>query len=62
MEMRTNRTKHIEIRYFFVRDLINAASIRLEYCPNENMVADVLTKPLNRMLHGRFVQGLGMLK
>jgi len=40
------RTKHIDIRYHFIRWVIDNGSIRLIYCPTEDMIADTLTKPL----------------
>ena len=39
------RTKHINIRYFFVHDRVDKKELELEHCPNEEMWADVLTKP-----------------
>ena len=41
------RTKHIDIKYHFVRDLVEAKRIKLIYCASENMVADMLTKGLS---------------
>jgi transposase InsO family protein len=40
------RTKHIDIRYHFIRERIEQGVIKVEYCPTESMVADALTKPL----------------
>jgi hypothetical protein len=40
------RTKHIDIRYHFIRWVIQNGSIRLIYCPTEDMLADTLTKAL----------------
>jgi len=39
-------SKHINVRYFFIKDRIDNGEIILEYVPTEEMVADVLTKPL----------------
>jgi hypothetical protein len=42
------RTKHIEIRYHFIRDCVEAGSIDVQYvCTNEQL-ADILTKALSR--------------
>jgi len=38
------RTKHIDIKYHFIRNLIEAGRIELSYCATENMVADTFTK------------------
>jgi hypothetical protein len=40
------RTRHVAIRYFFVKDRIDAREIEIEYMPTGDMRADVLTKPL----------------
>lgn len=41
-----NRTKHIDVRYHFVKDMVDKRIIELKYCPTENNVADIFTKPL----------------
>jgi KUP system potassium uptake protein len=40
------RTRHFNIRYFFVTDLIQRKECKLEYCPTDEMIADYFTKPL----------------
>jgi hypothetical protein len=40
------RTRHIAIRYFFLKDRIGSGEVRVEYCPTDAMVADSLTKPM----------------
>jgi hypothetical protein len=40
------RTKHINIRYFFVKDRVEAGELVIKYAPTEEMLADLLTKPL----------------
>jgi hypothetical protein len=42
----SKRTRHINIRYFFVSDRIANNEMSVEYCPTGNMVADFFTKPL----------------
>ena len=38
------RTKHINIKFHFIREQVNADTIRIQYCPIEDMLADFLTK------------------
>lgn len=45
------RTKHIDIRYHYVREALQEGVISLSYCPTDKMIADLLTKGLPR---GRF--------
>jgi hypothetical protein len=40
------RTRHVKIRYFFIKERIDEGELKIEYLPTEQMVADVLTKPL----------------
>lgn len=40
------RTRHINIRYFFVADRVKSGEVSIHYCPTETMLADYLTKPL----------------
>ena len=40
------RTKHVDIKYKFVRDCIDKGLVQLEYCCTELMLADFLTKGL----------------
>ena len=42
----SKRTKHINIRNFFVKDCIDANKVQVEWCPTKLMVADFMTKPL----------------
>jgi hypothetical protein len=39
-------SRHINIRYFFVKDRIERGELQLEYKPTSEMAADILTKPL----------------
>ena len=50
MASSSRRTRHINIRYFFVTDRIKAKEIRVEYCPSKELVADFFTKPLQGQL------------
>ena len=45
------RTRHVNIRYFFVHDRINSGEVAVEYLSTDEMLADLLTKPLQG---GRF--------
>ena len=42
------RTKHIDVKYHFIRERVEDATIELQYCPTELMSADLLTKALTR--------------
>ena len=40
------RSKHIDIRYHFIRWIVSEGKIALEYCPTGEMAADIFTKAL----------------
>ena len=42
----SQRTRHINIRYFFVKDRIESKEIDVVYMNTDEMIADMLTKPL----------------
>ena len=39
-------TRHIQIRYFWVKERVDKGEVRIEYLRSEDMYANVLTKPL----------------
>jgi hypothetical protein len=41
-----DRSKHIDIKYHFVRDHLQKGTISMEHLPSSMMTADILTKPL----------------
>ena len=42
----SSRTRHINIRFFFVKDRVDAKELQLQHMPTDEMIADILTKPL----------------
>jgi hypothetical protein len=39
----TKRTKHLHLRYFYIKDKIDAGEVHVEHCPTDQMVADFFT-------------------
>jgi hypothetical protein len=44
------RTRHLNIRYYFITDRISKQELTVEYCPTKEMLADFFTKPLQGSL------------
>ena len=40
------RSKHISIRYFFIKDRVQEGELSINWCPSEDMIGDYFTKPL----------------
>jgi hypothetical protein len=49
-----DNSKHIEIRYHYIHDMVQRGDINLQYVGTNEQVADVLTKPLSRVNFDHF--------
>ena len=56
-----DRSKHIDIRYHFLRDCVQRGTIRLEYIQTDELVVDIFTKALCRQSFVKFRDKLGLL-
>ena len=54
------RSKHIDIRFHFLRDLTKDGTVELVYCSTQNQIADIMTKPLKLEVFEALREGLGM--
>ena len=50
----SKRTKHIDMRYFFITDRIEKKEVSVEYCPTGEMIGDFFTKPLQGAIFRKF--------
>ena len=57
----SNRTKHIDICYHFIRSHVEDKHIEVQFLLTDEMIADILTKNLGRAKHEYFVKKLGMV-
>src|SRR5215207_5010518 len=55
-----NRTKHIDVKWHFIRAYVDNGTIKITYLPTANMVADILTKVLPRERHWQHATSMGM--
>ena len=50
----SKRTKHIKVKYFFVKDKVDQGEITIEHCPTEQMWTDINTKPKQGLVFRAF--------
>lgn len=55
------RTKHIDVRYHFIREKFRDGVFQLEYVHTSNQLADIFTKPLNLEILKRFHELIGII-
>eukprot|EP00253_Pinus_taeda_P015265 PITA_15265 len=57
-----DRSKHIEIKYHFIRDYVQKGAVKLKYIPTDEQVADILTKALSWGKHVYFRDKMGVVR
>eukprot|EP00253_Pinus_taeda_P036434 PITA_36434 len=57
-----DRSKHIGIKYHFIRDYVQKGAVNLEYIPTDEQVADILTKALPQGKHVYFRDKMGVVR
>ncbi len=55
------RSKHIATNHHFVREQVSAGTVRLEYCPPEDMLPYMLTKGLSCSIFGKLREWAGFV-
>ena len=57
-----DKSKHIEIWYFYIRDMVQKGAIKHNYVSTDEQVADVLTNPLSWVKFEYFHDKLGVVQ
>ena len=57
-----NRSKHIDIRYHFIWDMLQRSAVRLDHIETDEQVTDILTKPLGKVRFLTFREKLGIVE
>ena len=55
-----DRSKHIDVRYHFIRDCVEEGLVKLEYVETAPQLGDILTKPLGRLRHRELMIKVGV--
>ena len=56
-----DKSKHIEIKYYYIKDMVQKGLVKLQHVVTDEQIADVLTKPLARVKFEYFREKLGVL-
>jgi hypothetical protein len=56
-----SKTKHIPIKYHFLREQVNDKIVKLEYVPTKEQIADIFTKPLPRDTFEYLIKKMGVI-
>jgi hypothetical protein len=54
------RTKHVDLRWHWIRELVNDGLIKITNCTNPQQTADIMTKPLPRPKFNQHVNEIGL--
>lgn len=60
-DRKSKRSKHIDTRVHYTKDLVEKGVVTLQYCSTEKMAADILTKPLSSVKQQRFAITMGLV-
>ena len=55
------KTKHIAIKYHYLRELVLDKEVRMEYVNTKEQIADIFTKPLPKYVHEYLRGKLGVI-
>ena len=56
-----DKSKHIEIKYHYIKDMVQRGAMKLQYVATNEQIDDVLIKPLARVKFEYFREKLGVL-
>ena len=56
-----DKSKHIEIKYQYIRDMVEKGAVKLHYIAMDEQITYILTKPLSRVKLEYFRDKLGVV-
>jgi hypothetical protein len=57
-----DRSKQIEIKYHFIRDMVQKGAVKLQYISTNEQIVDILTKPLVKGMFVYFRDKVGVVE
>ena len=55
-----DKSKHFEIKYHYIRDMVQRGAMKLQYVATDEQIVDLLTKPLAKVKFEYFREKLGV--
>lgn len=55
------KSKHIDVKFHFLRNLVNEGTVKLNYCNTQNQIADIMIKPLKKIQFIKLREMLGLM-
>ena len=59
-ESSSKRTRHINMRYFYIKEKVDNKDIEMQYCPTDEMLGDHMSKPLQGKKFRAFNKAMGI--
>jgi hypothetical protein len=57
-----DRSKHIDLRFHFIRECVEKKQILVEFTRTESQLADIVTKPLGRVKFQEMRERIGVIQ
>ena len=57
-----DKSNHIEIRFHYIKEMVQRLAVKVQYVPTDEQIVDVLTKPLAREKFEYFRERLGVIQ
>jgi hypothetical protein len=57
-----DRSKHIEIKYHYIRDMVQRKAVQVQYLPTHESIVDIFTKPLAKTKFKYFHERIGLVE
>jgi hypothetical protein len=57
-----DRSKHIEIKYHYIKDMVQRKTVHVQYLSTHEHIADIFTKPLAKTKFEYFRERLGLME
>ena len=56
------RSKHVEIKYYFIRDKVQEGEVKLKYIPTDEQTTYIMIEPLFRIKFAYFRENMGIVE